>query len=179
MLASTASTAPTRAALDGPVLAACSSREGSFISRRKPCPPSRSRWKNAATRLTGMRNTAATSTIVLRLALSSRNDPSRRSLNIIGCSGRGPVRADPALGNGGYGDPTPHPGPPGPGHGAPGPHAGAGPQAGAGAPPGPGSPGGSQGGGVLVTGFLSSALARIVPRATGPVNGVRDDCGKG
>src|SRR5215211_6774238 len=171
MLASTASTAPTRAALDGPVLAACSSREGSFISRRKPCPPSTSRWKKAATRLTGIRNTAATSTIVLRLALSSRNDPSRRSLNIIGCSGRGPVRAEPALGSGGYGDPTPHPGPPGPGHGppgpagggmgAPGPHAGAGgpapggPHAGAG-DSGPVPPGGSQGGGVLVTGFLSS-----------------------
>src|SRR5215216_1714042 len=125
---------------------------------------------------------AATSTIVFRLALSSRNDPSRRSLNIIGCSGRGPVRADPALGSGGYGDPTPHLGPPGPGHGAPGPHWGAGaPPGGAhpgGGDPDPVSPGGSQGGGVLVTAFLSSALARIVPRAIGPVNGVRDDCGK-
>src|SRR5215211_6858493 len=142
MLASTASTAPTRAALDGPVLAACSSREGSFISRRKPCPPSTSRWKKAATRLTGIRNTAATSTIVFRLALSSRNDPSRRSLNIIGCSGRGPVRAEPALGSGGYGDPTPHPGPAGGGNGAPGPHAGAGGPAPGGPDPGGPAPGG-------------------------------------
>ena len=36
-----------------------------------------------------------------RLALSRRNEPSRRSLNIIGCSGSGPVRADPAFGSGG------------------------------------------------------------------------------
>src|SRR5215208_3266656 len=133
--------------------------------------------------------------MVPKLALSSRNDPSRRSLNIIGCSGSGPVRADPALGNGGYGDGTPHPGaPPG---GGPHPHA---PPGGApgGAPgddpPGgtpqpdaaggvPGSPdgrsGGSQGGGGLVTAFLSSALARIVTRPHGPVNGVRDVCGEG
>ncbi|HJU02125.1 MAG TPA: hypothetical protein VJ966_13075, partial [Actinomycetes bacterium] len=39
-------------------------------------------------------------------------------------------------------------------------------------------PGGSQGGGVLVTAFLSSALGRIVPRATGPVNGVSESVEK-
>jgi hypothetical protein len=118
------------------------------------------------------------------LALSSRNDPSRRSLNIIGCSGSGPVRADPAFGNGGYGDGgygdagygdgTPHPGADPPG----GPHAG-GPHAG-GDPPGPvpdppdGWSGGSQGGGELLTSFLSSPpLGRIVTRPIGPVNGAR------
>src|SRR4029453_4629332 len=53
-----------------------------------------------------------------------------------------------------------------------------GPPAGSDGSPGPGWPGGSQGGGALVTAFLSSALARIVTRPTGPVNGVRDVCGK-
>ena len=108
------------------------------------------------------------------------DDPSRRSLNIIGCSGSGPVRADPALGSGGYGDggypAAAHPG------GAPypgGPPAapGGGPHAG-GWPAG-GWPGGSQGGGELLTTFLSSALARIVTRPHGPVNGMRDVCGEG
>src|SRR5512132_4670849 len=118
--------------------------------------------------------------MVPRLALSSRNDPSRRSLKVIGCSGSGPVRADPALGSGGYGDggypAAPHPG------GAPYPGGppvapGGGPHAG-GWPPG-GWPGGSQGGGgELLTTFLSSALARIVTRPPGPVNAVRDIGGK-
>jgi hypothetical protein len=102
--------------------------------------------------------------------LSRRNDPSRRSLNIIGCSGSGPVRADPAFGNGGYGDGTPHPGA----------AAGGGPHPGGGVAGGPGGwPGGSQGGGWLVTTFLASALARIVTRPHGPVNGVRGGWGNG
>jgi hypothetical protein len=134
-----------------------------------------------------MTNTAATRTMAERLALSRRNDPSRRTLNIIGCSGSGPVRADPAFGNGGYGDGGPHPGAPGggPHPGAPGggPHPGApggGPQPGGGVPGWPGGwPGGSQGGGGLVTTLLSSALARIVTRPHGPVNAVRDVCGRG
>src|SRR4029450_9234865 len=110
--------------------------------------------------------------MVPRLALSSRNDPSRRSLNIIGCSGSGPVRADPALGSGGDGDGGEPPAPPPP-RGAPdpgGPPAapGGGPHAG-GWPAG-GWPGGSQGGGELLTTFLSSALAGIVTRQPRPGN---------
>src|SRR4029450_8106760 len=115
--------------------------------------------------------------MVPRLALSSRNDPSRRSLNIIGCSGSGPVRADPALGSGGDGGGTP---PPGGARGGPPPRGARGPGPAGGWPGWPdGWPGGSQGGGGLVTVFLSSALARIVTRPHGPVNGVRDVCGEG
>src|SRR4029453_7410966 len=160
MVTSPATTLPISGALDAAGPAASSSSDGSCMSSRNPWPPSRSRWKNAATRVTGIRNTAATSTIAPRLALSSRNDPSRRSLKISGCNGSGPVRADPAFGNGGYGDAGYGDGAPHPGAAPPvGPHAG-GPHAG-GDPPGPvpdppdGWSGGSQGGGELLTSFLS------------------------